>query len=421
MDTKRIRRIEIGIAFLLVASMLLEACGATPAVEAGSSRQDAQMLLLAIHSFVIDEEDTEDAGLGPNGPGVLLRPVFRPAAGPIEEVKAAIQGLEAACAQERVAIQDTLPEADMGATIAGLDQECQAELSRLRAVLSGLRAQRKGHRFRHTIVGRGLAGLWKFTKQTVKRSWPEIVLALATGGGGLAAKRILIAQGRADLRREARVALGRALARKGVSLELLKLVNLSPGTWPPRRAGTGDQTASGDAEGAAEAQAVIEDFSPTVAFELPADGLWTAECTHRPCAGCTGEWTWTLSINLLARFFESHAEFNESTVDQGGWLYTTRLAHGGVGEITEDGMLHGPYHETTTLVFSKSGVVSDPQVTEYDGNMYGVISADLKTICISRGEDPGAYDIEYIRRIGREAFFGPNAGCEAECTITQEP
>jgi hypothetical protein len=84
-------------------------------------------------------------------------------------------------------------------------------------------------------------------------------------------------------------------------------------------------------------------------------------------------------------------------------------------------MLHGPYHETTTLALSKAGVVGGPQVTEFDNNLYGVISADLKAICISRGEDPGAYDIDYIRRIGREAFFGPDKGCEAECTITQEP
>jgi len=92
-----------------------------------------------------------------------------------------------------------------------------------------------------------------------------------------------------------------------------------------------------------------------------------------------------------------------------------------VGEITEDGMLHGPLHEVETWTSSKAGVVGNPQVTEYEGNMYGVVSADLKTICISRGEDPGAYDIDYIRRIGREAFFGPDAGCEAECTITMEP
>ena len=55
--------------------------------------------------------------------------------------------------------------------------------------------------------------------------------------------------------------------------------------------------------------------------------------------------------------------------------------------------------------------------------MYGVIAADLNSICIGPGEDAPrlAYDIEYIRRIGREAFFGPDSGCEAECTIAQGP
>jgi hypothetical protein len=422
---------EIIVAALLVISLLLESCASLPTSEPQDSRQDALMLLLAIHSLVLGEEDAEDAGLGPNGSGVLLRPAVLPAAGPIEEVKAAIQVLDAECAQERVAIQNTLPEADMGAAIAGLDQVCQAELSRLRAVLSDLRAQRKGHRFRHTLVGKGLAGVWKFVKQTVRGSGPEILLALATGGGGIVVKRILIAQGRAGLRKEVRTALGRALARKGVSPELLKLVNLSPGTWPPRKPGTEDQTASGkaedaaedqtapgEAEGAAEAQAVIEDFS-TTDFELPADGLWTAVCRHRH----PEDWTikWTLAINLMASSFTSHAEWTRAAVEQGGWLYSYQLAHEGLGEIAKDGMLEGPFREITTLVWRKEGVVSDPQETAYEGRMYGVISADLKTICISRGEDPGAYDVDYIRRIGREAFFGPDAGCEAECIITQEP
>jgi len=169
------------------------------------------------------------------------------------------------------------------------------------------------------------------------------------------------------------------------------------------------------------AQAVIEDFSPTASFELPADGLWTAECRQRPCAGCEGQWTWTLAINLGSRSFESHAVYDLSSVDAGGWLHTTHLVHEGVGEITEDGMLHGPFHETTTLTWSKEGVEGGPQVTESENNLYGAISADLNSICISRGEDPGNYDIDYIRRIGREAFFGPDMGCEAECTMTQGP
>jgi hypothetical protein len=171
----------------------------------------------------------------------------------------------------------------------------------------------------------------------------------------------------------------------------------------------------------ASAEVVTKDSSPTAPFELPADGLWTAECRQRPCAGCVGQWTWTLAINLGTRFFESHAVYDLSSVDSGGWLHTTHLVHEGGGEIAEDGMLHGPFHETTTLTSSKGGIVGDPQVIEYDNNLYGVFSADLKSICISRGEDPGAYDVDYIRRIGREAFFGPDAGCEAECTISMSP
>jgi hypothetical protein len=53
--------------------------------------------------------------------------------------------------------------------------------------------------------------------------------------------------------------------------------------------------------------------------------------------------------------------------------------------------------------------------------MYGAISADLESICIDPGDDPGNYDIDYIRRIGREAFFGPDMGCAAECTISKSP
>jgi len=416
MDTRPIRKIEIGVAALLAVSLLLEACGAAPASAAGDSRQDARMLLLAIHSLALGEEDAEDAGVGLRGAGVLLRPVVRPEAGPIDEVKAAIRDLEAECAQERVAIQDTLPEADMGEAVAALDEVCRAELARLQTVLADLRARRqRGSWFKRTIAGKVLAGVWKFTKQTVKRSAPTVLLAVISGGGGVVVKHVLIERGRADLRRELRTGFGRFLARKGVQPQLLELVHLSPGRWPPRKRSTGGQTTAGEAE----VPVSTEDFSPTVAFELPADGLWTAVCGHRN----PEDWTidWTLSINLLARSFESRATWTRQVTESDGWLYSHQLDHDGLGSITEDGMLEGPFREVTTLVLSKGGVVSDPQVTEYEGGMYGVISADLKTMCISRGEDPGAYDIEYIRRIGREAFFEPDAGCEADCTISTGP
>ncbi|MBM3120706.1 MAG: hypothetical protein FJZ97_00805 [Chloroflexi bacterium] len=171
--------------------------------------------------------------------------------------------------------------------------------------------------------------------------------------------------------------------------------------------------------GAAAAQNVIEDFSPSAPFELPGDGLWTAVCKHRNPT----DWTidWTLSINLMAGMFSARAVWTREAVEAGGWLYSYELAHQGLGEITADGMLHGPFHESTTVTWAKDGVTGGPQVTEYDGNMYGAFSADLKSICISRGEDPGNYDIDYIRHIGREAFFGPDMGCEAECTISRSP
>ena len=168
----------------------------------------------------------------------------------------------------------------------------------------------------------------------------------------------------------------------------------------------------------ASAQAVIADSSPTAPFELPADGLWTAVCKHRN----PGDWTidWTLSLNLSARSFDARAEWNRSAVEQGGWLYSHHRIHEGSGSITEDGMLEGPFVEVETTTWSKAGVNGGPQTLTSEGRMYGVISADLESICISRGEDPGNYDIDYIRRIGREAFFRPDAGCEAECTISKE-
>jgi len=169
----------------------------------------------------------------------------------------------------------------------------------------------------------------------------------------------------------------------------------------------------------AAAQAVIEDSSPTDPFVLPADGLWTAVCKHR----YPGDWTidWTLSINLSTRSFVARAEWNRSAVEQGGWLYSYQLIHEGSGSITEDGMLEGPFSEVETTVWSKAGVNGGPQTRTSEGGMYGVISADLMSICISRGEDPGNYDIDYIRRIGREAFFGADMGCEAECTLGLSP
>jgi hypothetical protein len=167
------------------------------------------------------------------------------------------------------------------------------------------------------------------------------------------------------------------------------------------------------------AQAVIEDSSPTAPFELPADGLWTAVCRHRD----PQDWAidWTLSLNLRARSFDARAKWTRQVTESDGWLHSYQLDHEGLGSITEDGMLEGSFREVTTLVFSQGGVVGAPQVTEREGRMYGAISADLKSICISRGEDPGNYDIDHIRRIGRGAFFGAGMGCEAECTISTGP
>ena len=414
MDPRTPRRIEIVVALLLVVSLLLEACGGAPASDAAGARQDARMLLLAIHSLALGEEDVEDAGLVPGGSGALMRRTFLPEAGPIDEVKAAIQDVEAECARARGEIENLLPEADKSEEIAALEEACQAELAKLQTTLRELRRARDKSYWRRTKVGRGLAFAW----QTVKKNRRAIALALVTGGASLA-KKALIDAGRAALRAEARMQIGRFLARKGISPEFLERVNLSPGGWPPRRAGSGGRTASDESEGAGEPPASIDELLSTDSFQLPADGLWTATCRHR----YPEDWTieWTIAINLMAGSFTSHAEWTRVAVEQGGWLYSYQLAHEGLGEISEDGMLQGPFREVTTLVWSKGGVVSDPQKTEAEGRMYGVISADLKTICLSRGEDPGAYDVEYIRRIGREAFFGPDAGCEAECTITQGP
>jgi hypothetical protein len=419
MDTKLTHWAEIGLALLVVTSLLLQACGLAPDSDAANSRPDARMLLLAIHSLALGEEDAEDAGLGPRGTGALLRPAFLSDAGPIDEVKAAIRELEAQCARSRTALRDALPEPDATQAIASLDGVCQAELSKLQAVLSDLRAGRARRSWwKRTVAGRVLARAWTFTRQTVRRSRTEILLALVTGGGGLAVKRILIQQGRADLKRELQTEFGRALAHDRVSADALERADLSPGTWPPSRADAEDQPAS-ETEAAAAAQAVIEETSRTADFSLPADGRWTAVCKHRDPGGWIIDWT--LSLNLSARSFDARAEWNRSAVEQGGWLYSHHLIHEGSGSITEDGMLEGPFREVETTTWSKAGVNGGPQTSTSEGRMYGVISADLKSICISRGEDPGAYDIDYIRRLGREAFFEPGSGCEAECTITAGP
>jgi len=420
MATALRRRMQFVVAVLLVASLLLESCGVAPAGEGNASRQDARMLLLAIHSQALGEEDAEGEGLGLRGGGGLLRPAVRPEANPIDEVKAAIQDLQAECERAKVELANTLPEADMSQEIAALDQACQAEIAALQATLAQLRYRRDKSWWRRAWLGRRLAGAWQRVKRTVRKDAPLLVLAAVTGGGALV-KKYLIQTGRSALRAEGRSELGRILARRGVDLETLKRANLDPGEWPPSGSRRGRQTADSEGQGPAEAPAVTEDFSPTAPFELPADGLWTAECKLRPCAGCKGEWTWTLAMNMMVRSFDIRGEYNLSEIGQGGWLYTTHVVYQGVGEITEDGMLHGPWHETQTLTWTKEGVVGGPQVTENENNMYGAISADLESICIDPGEDPGSYDIDYIRRIGREAFFGPDMGCTAECTIGKSP
>jgi hypothetical protein len=425
MKTRISRGVEMGLAILLGGSFLLEACGVTSERQATDSRQDARMMLLAIQSLALGEEDAEEAWMGPGRTDALMRPAFQPMTGPIDEVKAAIRDLEAECARARVEIENVLPEADSPPVIAALEQACQEELAALQTSLQQLRARRDRSWWRRAWLGRRLASVWQRVKKTIRKDRALILLAIATGGGSLV-KRYLVETGRAAFRAEGRTEVGRFLAGKVLDPVFLRRVNLSPGEWPPRERGSVGETAAGETEasgpeGALETVASMEDLFSVDSFVLPANGLWTARCTQRPCAGCEGEWTWTLSLNLQARGFESRAEYNRSETDQGGWLYTTHLVHEGRGEITEDGMLQGPFRETTSLTWTKAGVVGGPQVTEFKNSLYGVISADLRSICISRGEDPGNYDVDYIRRIGREAFFGPDAGCEAECVITGGP
>lgn len=114
--------------------------------------------------------------------------------------------------------------------------------------------------------------------------------------------------------------------------------------------------------------------SPTAPLELPADGIWTAVCRHRYPEDRAIDWT--LSINLRAGSFDARAKWTRQVAEPDGWLYSHQLDHEGLGSITEDGMLEAPFREVTTLVFSKGGVAGDPQVTEYEGRMYGAISAD---------------------------------------------
>ncbi|MBM3123099.1 MAG: hypothetical protein FJZ97_13090, partial [Chloroflexi bacterium] len=200
---------EIVTALLLVASLLMEACDAAPASEGSASRQDARMLLLAIHSLALGEEDAESAGLGPRGTGVLLRPVVRPEANPIDEVKAAIQDLQAECERAKVEIANTLPEADMSQEIAALDQACQAEIAALQATLAQLRYRRDKSWWRGRWLGRRLAGAWQRVKRAVRKDAPLLALAAVTGGGALV-KKYLIQTGRSALRAEGRSELGRA-------------------------------------------------------------------------------------------------------------------------------------------------------------------------------------------------------------------
>ncbi len=125
---------RVRVAALLVL-LLTEACGGAPASDAAGSRQDARMLLLAIHSLALGGEDAEDAGLAPGGSGALMRPASVPEAGPIDEVKAAIREVEAECARARVEIENLLPEADKSEEIAALDEACRVEVAKLQAPL----------------------------------------------------------------------------------------------------------------------------------------------------------------------------------------------------------------------------------------------------------------------------------------------
>ena len=155
------------------------------------------------------------------------------------------------------------------------------------------------------------------------------------------------------------------------------------------------------------------------AFLLPTSGIWTATCTHRH----PEQWQirWTLVLDLSDRTFTSKAEWAWDELAPDGWTYEHRITEGGSGSISDDGLLVGEYHTLSSITWTKNGITGKPQLITGRFGQYGAIAGDLASICISRGLDPGVHDPDYIRRIGRDAFFLPGSGCEADCTIGSSP
>ncbi len=173
---------------------------------------------------------TEDEGdwdtvetAGTSRPVGLAAP--RPAGDRPNEARLAMQILDAECKGLRSALEGTLPPDAAAEAVAALEEDCRIRMAELERRAQGLdRGRGRRSWFRRTLVGRA----FRWVGRQVVASLPDAALAMVTGGGGLAARRVIIQNARRALRAEARGAVSRLLARHGVSNRMLALAGLPP-------------------------------------------------------------------------------------------------------------------------------------------------------------------------------------------------
>ncbi len=407
------------LVLILLADMLA-ACEPAPNPAAPVTREDAVLLMIAGTAGLATDatELAEAAGMRP-GLARASQPAPAAAEG-INEIRVWQQLIQAQCAETRAVIETTVPDAEQQARlIAQFDAACQAHVAALEAQAQALEQARQRRRGRPWINLRQL-GRW-LDKNVVQGALPTAIETFLTSGGsvpfGRVLRRTLLANLRRGIRQEARIFLGRRLAREGVPREWLQLAGLPTPSGSTRSAtGPPPPTAVPGQQGSSD-----------TFFGLPERGNWTATCRLRTeldklIGTSLAYWTrvdYQLNLNLGERTFTLAVKASHDSDIGAGQTGREIWTGSGQGQLFEDGFLAGTETSTWTIQTIRDGnVVQTSSHATPPSLVYGAFTDDLNSVYVSTGGAAGVQDVEWARKMGRSEFFKQSY---AQCDIAAGP
>ena len=386
------------LLILAICLASLPACDQTSSTQPENSQEEAVLLMVAgLANLGLSEVELMATVSDTTSDGRIIPVVNRTAAEPatVNEIKVWMEQFSAQCDRLRQTMETTLQGDQKESAIALFDQHCQAQLARLSARAQALEKARQSRAAR----GLNFRKFFRWFRITVvEEGLKDVAMTYLTGGGGMAFGKLVRHELTNRFRREATNEVkswaGRRLSRKGVPDEVLALLKLPAGARQQPLATT-DET------------------------KLPDTGNWTADCEF---TAPVEDWImdYVIQIDLSARHFTSSLDaiWDEQRSDHEVRHNTWKTR--GAGTLFEDGMIEGPYSEVIEgQSLYSNGSTSNLESYSYSYLLYGALTSDLKSLCVSRGGEHPQFDADFVRAYGREQFCQEYA--EAVCTVTVNP